>query len=68
MRHYYTSRNRIIVARRFGFGRWFRDDIRFAIKAWVKVLFCERDRLAKLGAFFRGLRDGLRYRGVEWRQ
>lgn len=61
MRHYYTSRNRIIVARRFGYGRWFRDDLRYAAKAWVKVLFCERNRPAKVRAFIRGLRDGLRY-------
>lgn len=64
LRQYYMSRNRVIMARRFGMGRWFRDDVRYAAKAWVKVIFCERDRAAKLGAFFRGLRDGLRYRDI----
>jgi rhamnosyltransferase len=64
MRHYYTSRNRVIVMRRFGAGRWFREDIRYAAKAWVKVLFCERDRPKKVGAFLRGLRDGIFYRDV----
>lgn len=62
MRQYYMSRNRIILARRFGGGRWLRDDIRYAVKAWVKVLFCERDRAGKIGAFLRGARDGVRYR------
>lgn len=64
MRQYYMSRNRVIVARRFGWGPWLRDDIRYAAKAWVKVLFAERDRPAKIGAFFRGLRDGFRYRDL----
>jgi rhamnosyltransferase len=62
MRQYYMSRNRVIVARRFGMGRWFRDDVRYGVKAWVKVIFCEKERPAKIAAFFRGLRDGLIYR------
>lgn len=64
MRHYYTSRNRVILVRRFGPGKWFRDDIRYSVKAWLKVLFSERGRPAKIGAFFRGLRDGIRYRDI----
>ncbi|MFF2488806.1 glycosyltransferase family 2 protein [Microbacterium sp. NPDC058062] len=64
MRHYYTSRNRVIVARRFGPGKWFRDDLRYSVKAWAKVLFCEQGRPKKIGAFFRGLRDGISYRDV----
>ncbi|QIG38318.1 glycosyltransferase family 2 protein [Microbacterium sp. 4R-513] len=64
MRHYYTSRNRVIVVRRFGPGKWFRDDVRYAAKAWIKVLVCERGRPKKVGAFFRGLRDGVAYREV----
>lgn len=64
MRHYYTSRNRVIVARRFGPGKWFREDLRYSVKAWVKVLFAERDRPKKIGAFFRGLRDGIAYRDI----
>ena len=62
LRQYYMSRNRVIVARRFGWAKWLRDDIRYAAKAWLKVLFCEKDRPRKVAAFFRGLRDGLRYR------
>ena len=61
-RQYYMARNRMIVIRRFGFGRWFWDDLWFTTKAWVKVLLCEKDRPAKIRAFFRGWRDGLRYR------
>jgi len=61
LRQYYMSRNRVILARRFGYGRWLRDDIRYALKAWLKVLACEKERPSKIGAFFRGLRDGLRY-------
>ena len=64
LRQYYMSRNRVILARRFGWGRWLRDDIRYAVRAWIKVLFCETGRLAKVGAFFRGLRDGIRYSAV----
>ncbi|KRA22230.1 hypothetical protein ASD65_17150 [Microbacterium sp. Root61] len=64
LRQYYMSRNRVIVARRFGMGRWFRDDVRYGIKAWIKVIFCEKDRPTKIRAFFRGLRDGFRYRDI----
>jgi len=61
MRQYYMSRNRVILMRRFGWGRWLRDDLLYAAKAWTKVVFAERDRPAKIGAAMRGLRDGLRY-------
>lgn len=61
MRQYYMSRNRVIVARRFGWGPWLRDDLRYALRAWTKVVVAERDRPAKVGAFLRGLRDGFRY-------
>lgn len=64
LRQYYMSRNRVILARRFGRGRWLRDDLVYAARAWVKVIFCERDRPRKIGAFFRGLRDGWRYSAV----
>jgi rhamnosyltransferase len=62
LRQYYMSRNRVIVFRRFGMGRWFRDDVRYAVRAWVKVVFCETGRPSKIAAFFRGLRDGIAYR------
>lgn len=61
MRQYYMSRNRVILMRRFGWGPWLRDDLRYAVKAWTKVVFAERDRPAKIGAALRGMRDGLRY-------
>lgn len=63
-RQYYMSRNRVILARRFGWGKWLSDDLRYGAKAWIKVIFCERGRPKKVAAFFRGLRDGLRYRDV----
>lgn len=61
LRHFHASRNRVIVTRRYGFGRWFWADIWFTGKAWAKVLLLERDRPAKIGAALRGLGSGLRY-------
>jgi rhamnosyltransferase len=61
LRHFHAARNRVIVVRRYGFGRWFWEDIWFTGKAWVKVLLLERDRPAKIGAAMRGLWSGLRY-------
>ena len=61
VRHFHASRNRVIVIRRYGFGRWFWEDIWFTGKAWTKVLLLERDRPAKVGAAMRGLWSGLRY-------
>ena len=61
-RLYYSARNRIIVIRRHGGGRWLREDIGFTVRALIKMLLAERDRPKKIGAFLRGCRDGLRYR------
>ena len=61
LRHFHSARNRVIVTRRYGFGRWFWEDIWFTGKAWAKVLLLERDRPAKIGAALRGLWGGLRY-------
>jgi rhamnosyltransferase len=61
LRHYYSARNRVIVVKRFGFGRWFWEDVGFTTKAWAKVLLREGDRRVKIAAFLRGVRDGLRY-------
>ena len=61
VRHFHAARNRVIVVRRYGFGRWFWEDVWFTGKAWVKVLLLERDRPAKIGAAIRGLWSGLRY-------
>lgn len=64
MRHYYMTRNRIIMTRRYGFGRWFWDDAAYAVKAWVKTVLCERERAPKIRAALRGLVDGFRFRQV----
>lgn len=61
LRHYYAARNRLIVIRRYGIGRWFWEDLWFTAKAWVKLLLAERDRRTKISAALRGVRDGLRY-------
>lgn len=62
-RQYYMARNRIIVVRRFGFGRWFWEDLGFTTKSWIKVMLLERNKVAKMAAAARGMLDGLRYRG-----
>lgn len=64
LRQYYMARNRLIVFRRFGGGTWLREDLVFSAKAWVKLVFLERDRPRKFRAFLRGVRDGLRYSAV----
>lgn len=64
MRQYYMTRNRVIMVRRYGFGRWFWDDAAYATKAWIKVLLCEKDRGVKIGAALRGAFAGLRFRRV----
>lgn len=67
MRHYYMTRNRVIMVRRYGLGRWFWDDAAYATKSWVKVVLCERDRNRKIGAALRGAVAGLRFRQVTTR-
>lgn len=61
LRQYYMARNRMILIKRFGFGRWFWEDLAFTSKAWAKVLLRENDRRVKVAAFFRGWLDGVRY-------
>lgn len=63
-RQYYMTRNRVIMVRRYGLGRWFWEDAAYAAKAWIKVLLCERDRGPKVGAAIRGAVDGIRFRSV----
>lgn len=63
-RQYYMMRNRVIMIRRYGMGRWFWLDAAYALKSWVKVLLCERDRPAKVRAALRGLIDGIRFPAV----
>jgi rhamnosyltransferase len=64
MRQYYMTRNRVIMVRRYGLGRWFWEDAAYASKAWIKVLLCERDRPRKIRAGVRGFADGVRFRAV----
>ncbi len=66
-RIFYQTRNRIIVIRRYGFGRWFREDLWFTAKAWTKLLLLERDRVRKVGAALRGTHAGLTYPARERR-
>lgn len=61
MRHYYMTRNRVIMMRRYGFGRWFWEDAAYATKSWIKVVLCERGRGPKIRAALRGLWAGLRF-------
>ncbi|MEN0021659.1 MAG: glycosyltransferase [Microbacterium sp.] len=65
MRQYYMARNRVIMVRRHGIGRWFWEDVAYATKAWIKVLLCERGRGPKIGAAVRGTIDGVRFRDVK---
>ncbi|KJL24039.1 Galactofuranosyl transferase GlfT1 [Microbacterium oxydans] len=60
MRHYYMTRNRVVMVRRYGLGRWFWEDAAYAAKSWIKVLLCEKDRNRKIGAAVRGFVDGLK--------
>ncbi len=60
-RIFFASRNRVIITRRYGFGRWFWEDFWFTAKAWTKVLLLERQRIAKLREARRGVIAGLAY-------
>lgn len=64
MRHYYMTRNRVVMVRRHGLGRWFWEDAAYATKSWVKVLLCEKNRNRKIGAAIRGAIAGVRFRQV----
>ena len=61
LRQYYMARNRIVLLRRFGAGRWFWEDLGFTTKSWIKVLLLESSRRAKIRSAWRGLRDGFHY-------
>lgn len=67
MRHYYMARNRVVMVRRYGLGRWFWADAAYATKSWIKVILCEKDRNRKIGAAVRGTVAGLRFRQVTTR-
>lgn len=62
LRRYYISRNRMILFRRYFKQEtfWVLDDMRKCIFIEpVRVLLFERDRMAKMRATFKGLRDGI---------
>lgn len=67
MRHYYMARNRVVMVRRYGLGRWFWEDAAYATKSWIKVVLCEKDRNRKIGAAIRGAMAGVRFRRVTTR-
>jgi rhamnosyltransferase len=58
-RRYYITRNRLVVMRRyFRFDRqWAFGDFRSMVKESIKILFCEKDKLAKAGYMLRGIFD-----------
>ncbi len=66
MRHYYISRNRIVLSRRYGlrFPSWLAYEWLSAAKLLIKVLLFESERLRKLAAMLRGTGAGLR---LAWR-
>ncbi len=65
LRHYYLSRNRIILTRRFGwrYPNWLYYETMSALKLTLKVALYEPDRTAKLSSMLRGTLAGLRMSG-----
>lgn len=61
-RHYHLSRNRIVLARRFGlrFPNWLFYETMGALKLTLKVVLYESQRGEKLASMGRGTLDGLR--------
>ncbi|WP_370307128.1 glycosyltransferase family 2 protein [Sinimarinibacterium flocculans] len=64
LRHYYLSRNRILLSRRYAlrFPNWFFYETMSALKLTIKVALYEPGRGAKLASMWRGTLDGLRGR------
>lgn len=62
LRHYYLSRNRIILTRRFGrrYPNWLYYETMSALKLTMKVALYEPNRADKLASMWRGTLDGLR--------
>jgi rhamnosyltransferase len=62
LRHYYLSRNRIVLTRRFGlrYPNWLFYETMSALKLTLKVALFEPQRGAKLASMWRGTVDGLR--------
>ncbi|MEW6167440.1 MAG: glycosyltransferase family 2 protein [Pseudomonadota bacterium] len=67
LRHYYLSRNRVILARRFAqrFPGWFVYEMLGAAKLTLKVALYEPQRLQKLGSMLRGTFHGARRVAIE---
>jgi rhamnosyltransferase len=65
-RHYYLSRNRIVLTRRFGlrFPNWLFYETMSALKLTIKVALYEPQRAEKLANMWRGTIDGMR---LAWR-
>lgn len=61
LRHYYISRNRVVLARRYArrFPSWLCYECLGSAKLSYKVLFHERQRPSKLAAMMRGTMDGV---------
>jgi rhamnosyltransferase len=61
-RHYYLSRNRVVLTRRFGlrFPNWLFYETMSALKLIVKVALYEPQRAEKLASMCRGTIDGVR--------
>ncbi len=64
VRHYYISRNRILLARRYArrFPSWMAYELLGGLKLLIKVVLFEEGRIAKLRQMVRGTLDGLRGR------
>jgi rhamnosyltransferase len=60
-RCYYIMRNRVMMYRRhaLSFPLWAANDFAWLLIDFAKIVFFERDKRAKLGQSFKGLRDGL---------
>lgn len=59
LRRYYTTRNRLAVWKEYGkeFPKFLQEDRKNAIKEIIKILLVEREKMAKLKAIFKGVRD-----------
>jgi rhamnosyltransferase len=61
-RHYYLSRNRVVLTRRFGlrYPNWLFYETMSALKLIIKVALYEPQRAEKLASMWRGTADGVR--------
>ena len=65
IRHYYLSRNRIILTRRYGwrYPNWLYYETMSAIKLTIKVALFEPERARKLASMWQGTIDGVLHDG-----